>query len=184
MLPSWSIPDVQLVAATTSLSAGEGNPVADPLLRHLKLHSATSRITSALTVTAWLHALRQGSLPPPTPTPDLSPGAGPSPQSSSVPQDVVLALFGCLAQPAVVVTVEGVIQPYTELATVYSAMQKQAQVHNHDNLSAKVRHGLMLETAFQCLVLSTWNTIYCSLMLASLCAIAFPCITADANAPP
>lgn len=107
-------------------SAGVANPVAEPLLRHLKLHSATSRITAALTVTAWLHARQQ------TPPPDLSttsslPPAS-DPEASSVPQDIVLALFGCLAQPAVAVTAEGATQPYSELSAVYSTMQKQAQV--------------------------------------------------------
>ena len=112
--------------------AGAVNLVAEPLLRHLKLHSATSRITAALTVTAWLHALQQqGGLPPSSSTSSLPPGPTPTPQAPSVPQDIVLALFGCLAQPAAVVTAEAAIQPYAELAPVYSAMQKQAQVHKH-----------------------------------------------------
>lgn len=106
--------------------AGAGNPVAEPLLRHLRLHSATSRITAALTVTAWLHAPQQTPPPDLDPTSSLPPAS--DPEASSVPQDIVLALFGCLAQPAVAVTAEGAIQPYSELSTLYCTMQKQAQV--------------------------------------------------------
>lgn len=109
-------------------TAGASNPVTESLLRHLKLHSATSRITAALTVTAWIHASQQASHHPAASTPDLTPGSTPSPQASSVPQDIVLALFECLAQPAVMVTAEGAIQPYAELSAVYSSMQEQAQV--------------------------------------------------------
>lgn len=50
------------------------------------------------------------------------------------------ALFLCLAQPAVVVTAEGAIQPYSELTSVYSPMQTQAQVLNMLTFAyAKVR---------------------------------------------
>lgn len=92
------------------------------MLRHLQLHSATSRIISALTVTAWLHALQEGS-----------PQTGPVSTAPmlSIPQDIVQALLSCLAQQAVLVTAEGAIQPYAELSAMYSAMQKQAQVHDH-----------------------------------------------------
>ena len=106
--------------------AGVGNPVAEPLLHHLRLHSATSRITAALTVTAWLHARQPPTPPDPDPTSSLPPAS--DPEAASVPQDIVLALFGCLAQPAVAVTAEGAIQPYSELGALYSTMQKQAQV--------------------------------------------------------
>lgn len=100
--------------------AGNSNPVADSVLHHLKLHSATSRITSALTVTAWLHAAQAGTIL-------LQPV--PSKPAASLPQDIVQTLFACLSDQAVLVTPEGGVQPYTELTAMYSAMQQQAQVH-------------------------------------------------------
>ena len=96
--------------------------MADSLLSHLQLHSATSRITSALTVTAWLHALQEGRPPD---------GAVPTAPGPCIPQDIVQALLVCLAHQAVLVTAEGAIQPYAELSAMYSAMQKQAQVCDH-----------------------------------------------------
>ena len=102
----------------------DGNPIADSLVRHLQRHSATSRIISALTITSWLHASDQLQLRPHT--------NSASPQAAStalpVPSDVFQALFGALAAPAVLVTAEGVIQPYAELTAMYSVMQQHAQV--------------------------------------------------------
>ena len=155
--------------------AGEDNPVAGPLLRHLRLHCATSRITSALTVTAWLHALQHGSRHPPTPAPDSPSGSTPSPQSPTVPQDVVQALFGCLAQPAVAVTAEGTIQPYAELTSVYSAMQTQAQVLNHVFCICRSASCRTLDILL-CLVLTKLYALYCSHQVAGLSTIVLPCI--------
>ena len=94
--------------------------MAECLASHLSLHSGTSRIVAALTVTSWLHATQQDH-------PSLGPSAAPPP-APAVPQDIVQALFGALAAPAVAVTPEGVIHPYAELAAMYSAMQQHAQV--------------------------------------------------------
>ena len=104
-------------------AAGVDNPVAGCLLRHLTPHSATSRIVAALTVTSWLHVSAQAQ-------PPAEPHATPvSPQPEPVvPQNLVQALFESLAAPSVTVTAEGVIQPYTELSAMYSAMQQHAQV--------------------------------------------------------
>ncbi len=110
--------------ASSSFAGVDGNPIADSLLHHLQRHSATSRIISALTVTSWLHASDQ--LQPPSHTSSASPQAAST--ALSVPSDVVQALFGALAAPAVLVTAEGVIQPYAELTAMYSAMQQHAQV--------------------------------------------------------
>lgn len=111
---------------TASLSSAgvDGNPIGDSLVRHLQRHSATSRIISALTITSWLHASDQLQLHPYTKsaTPQAASAA------LSVPSDVVQALFGALAAPAVLVSTEGIIQPYTELTAMYSAMQQHAQV--------------------------------------------------------
>lgn len=178
MLHNSCIPHEQLVATIASWPAGADNPVAGPLLRHLTLHCATSRITSALTVTAWLHALQQGSRPQPTTAPDPPSGSPPSP--SAVPPDIVQALFGCLAQPAVVVTAEGAIQPYAELTTVYSAMQTQAQVLN-----------MLLLHVQKCIKQDTWHCfalcstkpypLYCSHMVARLSAMVMSCLIAHAH---
>ena len=100
--------------------AGDENPVALWLLRHLKQHSATCRITSALTITAWLHASQEQDC-------QLA-GPQATPAGAVIPQPVSQALFGCLAEPAVAVTAEGTLHPYAELASMYSAMQTQAQV--------------------------------------------------------
>ena len=115
-------------------SAGGENPITAPLLRHLCLHSATSRITAALTVTAWLHALQEGR--PSSDPPETAP-------APSLPADIVQALSGCLTQQAVVVTAEGAIQPYTELTAMYTVMQKQAQVcpqHHQTFLTRSITH--------------------------------------------
>jgi len=62
------------------------------------------------------------------PPPDPSGVPLPTPAALPVPQDIVQGLFASLAVPAVLVTAEGVIQPYTELTAMYSAMQQHAQV--------------------------------------------------------
>lgn len=102
------------------------NPIADSLLRHIQLHSATSRIIAALTITSWLHASQQHQNPSDLPQDETTPQ--PASAAASVPQNVVQALFGSLAVPAVGVTAEGAIQPYAELSAMYSAMQQHAQV--------------------------------------------------------
>ena len=110
------------MVASSTFAGADGNPIADSLVRHLQRHSATSRIISALTITSWLHASDQLQLPP------HANSASPQAASTalSVPSDVVQALFGALAAPAVLVS--GVIQPYAELTAMYSAMQQHAQV--------------------------------------------------------
>ncbi|KAA6421342.1 MAG: hypothetical protein FRX49_08620 [Trebouxia sp. A1-2] len=112
------------LACKFAVSGVDGNPIADSLVHHLQRHSATSRIISALTVTSWLHASEQLQSPP------HANSASPQAASTalSVPSDVVQALFGALAAPAVLVSAEGAIQPYAELTVMYSAMQQHAQV--------------------------------------------------------
>ena len=113
-------------AMTASISSAgvDGNPIGDSLVRHLQRHSATSCIISALTITSWLHAADHCQL--------SFHANSASPQAASaalsVPSDVVQALFGALAAPAVLVTAEGVVQSYAELTAMYSAMQQHAQV--------------------------------------------------------
>lgn len=143
------------------------------MVRHLKLHSATSRITAGLTVTAWLHTSQQASHPPSGSTPNLTPGSTPSPQASSVPRDIVLALLGCLAQPAVVVTAEGAIQPYAELSAVYSSMQKQAQVEKSWYLQAVAVSRSMEPKATT--VLAAGSTTCISLLPCSPACPEFDC---------